>query len=152
VLFVDFARPDRVYVPAEILKRRLDSLVTSDVFVELLLPEIRIGRRVRREAASLVTMPEASVDEHHRAKSRQDNVWLTRQASARESETKSGTMKETAYRKLRFRIASPDTRHHPASSSCVDDVDHQFYRAIFNVTAEQVGPALERSVRRFAVS
>ena len=52
--------------------------VSSDISVELRVPESQIRVRSLGLGAPMVLMPEAAVNEDHLTKSRQHDVWLSR--------------------------------------------------------------------------
>lgn len=76
------AFPDDEYMPAEPLQRAPVTGVPAYVLLELEAPEGGVAFRRVGEAAALVAMPEAPVNEDGDPPSNEDHVWPARQVVA----------------------------------------------------------------------
>lgn len=72
------ALPNNPDAPTTGSQFSLGSLISPSVVIDFLQPEIRPRRRSRRERATMMTMPEASLDLNHCIPSREDEVWTAR--------------------------------------------------------------------------
>jgi hypothetical protein len=70
-----------------------------------------------------MTVPEASVHKHDRAKSWKDEVGPAWQGGVKPV-TQSASVQEPANGHFGLRILAADGRHHSAACSLVDNVDH----------------------------
>jgi hypothetical protein len=120
-----FTLPDDKYSPTSFDKKSVGTRVSYDIFLELALPEARIGRWRSGIAALIMPMPEASMHKYDSTVLRQHNVWLTRQILWGNAISQTMSMQILAYNQLRLRVTSPYTGHHPASGCAVHDVCHQ---------------------------
>jgi hypothetical protein len=68
------ALPDGQHMPTRPAQGTLLPCITRNVLAELLLPELRISLWGRAVSARYVTMPKASMDEHHRLESREYDI------------------------------------------------------------------------------
>lgn len=109
------ALPDSGYTPAKSPKRLLMSPVAVNIVQELPLPEFFVGSGCSRITATLVSMPEATVDKHHRPVLREHKVRRTGQLSDMKSIAKSLGEKMGAKVPLRPSILSANARHHAAA-------------------------------------
>jgi hypothetical protein len=103
--------PDDSHAPARGAEGVLRLLIPGHVAAELLLPELRIGRRVRCEAAAGMSVPEAPVNEYGGLPSRKRQIRAARQARYIDAESQSCGVQMPANDQLRFRIPGPDGAH-----------------------------------------
>lgn len=78
--------PHYDHAVAQFTQTRLDARITRLVCCELVEPEGAIPRRRRRAAASWMTMPEASVNEHGPSLRAIRDVWRARQVAIMDAE------------------------------------------------------------------
>ena len=89
--------------------------VALNIQAELLRPERGIRLWGVREAATIVSMPIAPVDEDDGPAALEDDVRATGKTTAMKSKTKAASVQETPHQELRTRVASADPAHVPAS-------------------------------------
>ena len=97
--------------PAEGHKPCLDSGITPDIAVDLILPEPPVGLRQRKQPAAPVPVPEASVHKNHGMPFLQDNIRRARQRPDIQTVAESGGKEALAHDKLRTRVLATDVRH-----------------------------------------
>ena len=110
----ELAFPGHKDTPARRFQLASNPAVPGHVPLELLLPEGRVGLGIRCDLATLVPVPEASMDEDDGLVPREDNVWLARQGCV-EAETKAKRVKRPSQGQLGRRVAAPDLRHAPGT-------------------------------------
>ncbi len=82
--------PDGLDPPPERLQGLGFSLVTGAIACDLLVPKVGVRLGARRAMAAAVSVPEASVHEHHGPVSRQDDVGRARQLADMNPKSQSG--------------------------------------------------------------
>ena len=110
--------------------------VPHDVGVELALPVILAGRRVRGEAAALVAVPEAAVHEHGGLVLGQEQVRAPRQVLRVQAVAQAARVQRPTQRHLGLGVLAADRRHDPGARLAVNVVDHRplFSRSFNAVT------------------
>ena len=121
----DIALPDHQWTPPLATEFLMDPSVSRNVCRKLGLPELTSRGGCRREQATRMPMPEATVDEYHAFELRQDEVRTASQRPVVELESQSRPMQVAANRQLRSSISASDTLHHEGSLLGRDDVDHK---------------------------
>lgn len=106
------ALPDRDHSPAEFLKARNISPVTFHVRGELARPELLPRRRNSRVPAPRMSVPEATMHEHHSSIPAQDDVRPARQMLVVQPKAQAGGMQVRAHRQFRFGVPALDASHH----------------------------------------
>lgn len=94
------------------------------VFGKLSLPELDIAGRRGGILAPFVSMPVTTVNEYHRAMSREDQIRRTGQRPVMQAVTKSVAMKEAPDHHFRPSVFSANARHHSRSDFRSHDVCH----------------------------
>jgi hypothetical protein len=79
------------------VERRDDLAVPFNIAGELLFPECDVRVRSIGESASWVSMPEAPMDEYHRAVLRKNDVGAAGERSSVQAESETLAMKERAH-------------------------------------------------------
>ena len=98
--------------------------VSSDISIELGLPDSgRVGR-ISCVTASFVAVPEAAMYEDRRLELRQDQVGSSRHPFGLQPVAKSARMQCLSEHELGSGVLSPDPGHHPRSCRLVHDVWH----------------------------
>jgi len=87
------ALPHNQHSPASRNQGSMNFRVTFHVLSEFLQPECGIGLRRRRVPASLVAMPEASLDEYSRLIPGEDNIRFSRQVTPVQPESETESVK-----------------------------------------------------------
>jgi len=109
------ALPDNSHAPAKCVKHLSVAGITGDIFVEFLLPEVRIGLRTRRVAAAFMSVPKATVDEHYRSVLWKNEIGTSGQLRDMKSVAKSSGEKKGTKYTLRLGVLSANARHHAAA-------------------------------------
>ena len=109
------ALPDSGHTPAKSPECLRVSPVTIDIFLKFLLPEHLVGSGSCGIATTLVSMPEAAVDENHRPVLRKNKVRGTGQLSDMKSISESLGEKKGAKCPFRPGVLSANARHHAAA-------------------------------------
>lgn len=107
--------PDSGHTPAKRTKHFHVSLVAVDIALELSLPKIFIGLRGGGVATAIVSMPEATVDEHNRLVFQEHKVRRAGQLSNMKSIAEPPDEKKRTKGSLRPGVLSANTRHHAAA-------------------------------------
>jgi len=102
----------------------LVSSISSRIRPQFPFPEQNTRFRHRCVSASLVSVPETSVNEYNSSVSRQDNVRFSRKILSSERETVPNDMEEGADDEFRFGVLRPDTRHVPTAPFLCQSVRH----------------------------
>ena len=107
----DLAFPDRYHFPTSIDQFALRSRVPRDVRFEFLRPKSASRLRRRCSTAPFVSMPETSMNEHHRPVLGQNDVRSPRQTRNMESESVPHRVQQAAYDHFRLCILAPHGTH-----------------------------------------
>jgi hypothetical protein len=112
ILSLQLAFPCDDDPPAPGFKLAGNPAVPDHVPLELVFPEGNVGLWIGCDLATLVPVPEASMDEDCRLVTGKDDIWLTRQACM-ETEAKAKRMKRPSQGQFGRRVARPDPGHAP---------------------------------------
>ena len=112
---LQFAFPYGDAVPAHTRESRALFLVTADLALYLLTPEVRIGLRQGIVAATVMPMPETSVDEDYRAILAQDDVGMSRQTTVVDTVAEATSEQILTHKKLRLGVLAAYCRHASAA-------------------------------------
>lgn len=109
------ALPNGGHTPAKSPECLHVSPVAINIAQEFPLPELFVGPRGGGISATLVPMPEAAMDEHHRSVLREHKIRRAGQLSDMKSIAKSPGEKKRSKGSLRLGILSANARHHAAA-------------------------------------
>lgn len=98
-------------------------MVTFGIFRELFSPEGSIRDRSRREPATVMAMPEATMNKNHQVILWQNDIRLARQRSKMQSIAKTLAVKIAANKHFGSSIASVNSRHHSRSYVSTDYIN-----------------------------
>lgn len=109
------AFPDDSHAPAKSVEHLRMAPVSIDIPLEFLPPELLVGPGSGCVAAALMTVPETTVDEHHRPVLREHKVGGAGQLPHMKSISKPSGEKKGAKRSFRPGVLSANARHHAAA-------------------------------------
>ena len=98
--------------------------VSSDVGIKLRLPEPLAGCRDSCISATLVSMPEAAVNEDHCAMLGKNKVWSTVHPPRMKPETETTRVQRPPEGEFGLGVLSLNSRHHPGTGLLIYDVSH----------------------------
>ena len=98
--------------------------VSHDVPPNFCLPEDPVGIGQVGASAACMVVPEATVDEDHYSRSRQDNIGCAGQTLEMKSKSVPMPIQELPGHDFRLCVALPDATHQPASLSLGEDISH----------------------------
>ena len=110
-----FAFPDYNHPPSRFFQFSMLLPVTRHIPLELRRPELHVGLRHCGYFATLVTMPEAAVNEDDRVPLGQHDVWMSGQFGGMEAVAESQGMQMAAHKHLRLRVLRPNPAHRVAA-------------------------------------
>jgi hypothetical protein len=119
-----FTFPNGQGSPTNILYGCLSAEIPLHSAREFVNPKFDPCARFRREAAALMAMPKATMNEHRRPILREDDVRSPWKLPFVQTKSESCSMQVTANHKLRLRIAAADAGHHPRPGALIDYVRH----------------------------
>jgi len=91
-------------------------------------------------------MPEASVYEHHRLVTRQDDVWSTGKVASVKAEAVAELVQRPSDGELRLRVPLTDARHHGASFGINCSRFGQNFRPLFKSTSAALRALVVRPI------
>lgn len=112
------ALPDDCDAPAESVEHLRMAPVASDISLEFLPPEIFIGPGSGCVAAAFMSVPEATMDKHHRPVLWEHKVGGAGQSPHMKSISKTPREKKGAKYPFRPSVLSANARHHAAALRC----------------------------------
>ena len=92
------------------------------------MPEILPCSR-HLEKRTIVPVPKTAMNQYYGMMLRQNDVWLSGESFDVKTESESLPVKELPQPGFWLGILAPDTCHHPAAGSCINDVGHIGYTA-----------------------
>jgi len=121
---LDRAFPHNGRAPASYMEGTEGSPIPLDISFEFRCPEFRSCRWRGRETATLVPVPETTVNENHGPVSRENQIGLSWQGLGMKPISEPESMKGVTEHNLRLGVPALDPGHHSRSGRGVDDVDH----------------------------
>jgi hypothetical protein len=116
--------PDDEDPPSQRPQGALNTFVAPAILVELLFPEVCVRTGCRREAASRMAVPKASVHEDNCFMLLQDQIGTTGQPLLMQAETQTARMQIAPDLQFGKRVLPANAGHHPTASCTVYDIDH----------------------------
>lgn len=120
----DRAFPDHLHAPPCSSERNNVPFVPGDILLELARPEVRSRRGRGREAASPVPVPEAAMHEDHRSVGGKNKIGSARKPLAVKPVPEAHSMQVPPQFQFRFRVLTPNPRHHARPGCSIDHVGH----------------------------
>ena len=147
-LILCFALPDDKNSPAKVSQCFFASVVVGNILFELLRPKCHSGFGRVCVWASVVSMPETSVDEDCCPIPRKYDVRTSGEIFTVKTEAEPQSVRHTADGELGSGVTSLDSRHDPASSFAVHDVCHF---SMTSCSSKQKQPTQSLVTRRLPV-
>ena len=119
------AFPNSDHFPASLDEPACDGCIPFPICMKLLFPESRPGFRHSEVLAIGVRMPEATVDEDHRAPLWQYKIGSTRQILHVQAKAESARPEARTYKRFRLGITAANERHHSRTYIGSNDVRHK---------------------------
>jgi hypothetical protein len=141
----DITFPDNADAPAKLAECSHVSRISIHVRPELLLPEFWTRCRDRCEAATGMTMPEASMNHDGSHSARKDDIRPARQACAVQPEPQPQSMKRLPQTDFGLRVCSPDPSHHARAGRTIHNVSQSLSWRITSKSLESVSTLSEDS-------
>lgn len=95
---------------------------------QLVLPKLAVLIGKLEEPASVVSVPEASVNEYDCPVLSDDNVWTSWQSAVMQAVTNAACEETLSNHQFRQRVFAADAAHHGGSHRGFDDVCHEVFR------------------------
>ena len=104
----------------------MNFFLSFNILVEFLAPELNSCFWLVCISASLMSVPEATVDKYYGIIFRQNNVWFSRQVFDMQPESISGSVESGPDSNFRLGVLRPDSGHVPASFFFCESIQNYF--------------------------